>query len=161
MADQVADLDIRPLKLAALDEEDLKVVSAHVQDAVSRADAIRFTRDENGRGRLVIALNRFVHERAAKRGLLPGRSRPAERRRAFLHIEGVCAVRSVGFAKGSEAVLSLLAVLFEPDGDGPEGTIELVFSGDAEMQVDVEAIEVRLADDGAAWAARGEPRHRG
>ena len=145
------------LKLLALDDADLQVVSAHCQDAVVLASDIEVQGDK-----LALALNRYVWEKDRKRGLFSFAGKaPAERRRSMLHFERVNAVRSVGFNRGSDEALSLLAVTFSPDGDGPEGTLDLVFSGDAEMQIDVECIEARLTDTPAAWAAQGRPDHRG
>ena len=159
MAGPKADDAPSPLKLLALDEDDLKIVSAHLQDAVTRADNIHFERDAKS-GRLVVSLNRFVWEERNGRLVERFRGAKRQRRRSILHFESVLNVRSVGFTPGSEAVLSLLAVLFEPEGAGPEGTVELVFSGDAEMQIDVAALEVRLTDTEAAWAAGRVPRHK-
>ena len=48
-----------PLKLLALDDEDLRVVSAHVQDAVLRVADIDYRPAEK---RIVLAMNRFVWE---------------------------------------------------------------------------------------------------
>ena len=140
------------LKLVALDEEDLAIVSAHVQDAVMKvADLTYAPRDS----RFLLAMNRFAWEEGS--GLF---RRRRERRRAVLHFDRVLAARSSGFdpAKPDE-VLSLLAITFTP-GAAPAGTIELVFSGNAAVRREVECIEARLADLGAAWEAASTPAHR-
>lgn len=139
------------LKLMALDAEDLEIVSAHVQDAVLKVSGIVF----NGRsGQLSIELNRFVWEKADER------SKAYERRRAVLLFKRVQAVRSVGFdRRDGDKVLSLLALQFEQKGAGPEGTLELVLSADATIALDVECIEVQLADTGGAWETGFKPRH--
>ena len=49
------------LKLAALDAEDLQVLSAHVQDAVLKVGDIRFFAAD---GHLVLTMNRFVWDKA-------------------------------------------------------------------------------------------------
>lgn len=140
------------LKLVALDEEDLKVVSAHVQDAVMKVGDLAY----DARRRLFVAkLNRFVWER--RRGWF---SSSYERRRAVLDFGRVMAVSSTGIDKDRpEDVLSLLALEFEP-GDAPEGTVAMLFSGGATIRLEVECLEVRLADVGAAWETRSVPRHR-
>lgn len=142
------------LKLVALDMQDLEIVSAHVQDAVMKVEDLSFMARER---RFVAAINRFAWENGA--GLF---SRHNERRRSVLHFDGVKAVRSAGIArdKGDE-VLSLLAVRFEPGKDAPEGVIELVFSGNATIRLDVDFVEARLADLGGAWEASSRPRHKG
>lgn len=139
------------LKLLALDDEDLKVVSAHAQDAVLRVADLDFL---PARKCFVAGINRFVWER--KGGLF---GPPSERRRAALRFERVLSARFSGFSREQkDQVLSLLAIRFIA-GEAPAGTIELVFSGGAAIALKVECIEVELADLGAAWRARGRPRH--
>ncbi|WEX88163.1 DUF2948 family protein [Sinorhizobium garamanticum] len=139
------------LKLLALDEEDLGVVSAHVQDAVFKVAGISY---DPRRGQLFLVINRFVWENA------DGKRRSFERRRAVLSFKRVVAVRSLGFDRGdAEAVLDLLALRFSIKGEGPEGAIELVLAGEASIMLDVECIEVQLADTGGAWETAFRPRH--
>ncbi|QFY59021.1 DUF2948 family protein [Rhizobium grahamii] len=141
------------LKLVALDSEDLAVVSAHMQDSVFKvADIAWSPRDEQ----FSIAANRFVWEEAGKK------RKGFERRRAALAFKRVIAVRSVGIdQKNRDEVLSLLAIRFEQKGDGPDGTIELALAGTATIALDVECIEVQLADIGGAWETGSKPRHPG
>ena len=143
------------LKLIAMDEEDLRIVSAHVQDAVARSADLAF---DAKAGKFALALNRYVWER--DRRVSAEKRRTPERRRAMLHFERVTAARSTGIERAGEQVLSLLAVGFVPDGkDDAAGTIELTFSGDAAVRLEVECIEARLTDTEAAWAARARPDH--
>jgi Protein of unknown function (DUF2948) len=138
------------LKLAALDEEDLAVLSAHVQDAVLKvADMVYLPKE----GRFVVAMNRFIWERA-------GDKRPAyERRRAALTFDRVRAAKTSRIRRDQgEAVLNLLAIEFDPS-DAPAGAIDLVFAGGGAVRLEVECIEARLADLGAAWATAAKPRH--
>ncbi|MBN9056331.1 MAG: DUF2948 family protein, partial [Rhizobiales bacterium] len=101
-----------------------------------------------------LAVNRFVWEKAA------GRGKAFERRRAVIAFKRVNAVRSIGVdRKDTEAVFSLLAVDFTPNGEGPDGTITLVMSGNASIALDVECVEVQLADTGGAWETSLKPRH--
>jgi hypothetical protein len=141
------------LKLVALDSEDLAVVSAYMQDSVFKvADVAWSPRD----AQFSIAANRFVWEEAGKK------RKGFERRRAALAFKRVLAVRSTGIdRKKGDGVLSLLAVRFEPKGEGPEGTIELALAGAATIALDVECIEVQLADVGGAWETASKPRHPG
>jgi len=140
------------LKLVALDEEDLAIVSAHAQDAVAKVADLAWLPRER---RFVLTMNRFAWERGAA-------AAPAgERRRSVLSFDRVAAVRSHGIARGDgAAVLSLLAVTFEP-GDAPAGTVVLAFAGGGTLRLSVECIEARLADVGGAWAAVRRPLHLG
>ncbi len=147
--------ETRPLKLAALDAEDLSVVSAHVQDAVVKAADIRWSPQT---GTFLIPMNRFAWEATQT-----PRSRGADqRRRAVLHFDRVRRVRATGVTPGdTEAVVSILAITFAPDApESPSGTVTLVCAGDVAFTLDVECIEVRLTDLGAAWSASMRPKHR-
>jgi hypothetical protein len=137
------------LKLAALDAEDLTVISAHLQDAVLRAGDLAYLAAEH---RFVLVLRRFDWSDQA--------GQPARRRLAGMHFERVLGVRTRGIAPGRDpdAVLSLLAVTFDP-GEPPSGTVTLVFSGDAAIRLDVECIEVQMKDLGPVWEADGRPAH--
>lgn len=139
------------LKLVALDEQDLAVVSAHAQDAVLKVGDIAWLPKER---RMVVGMNRFVWERKARLF-----SREHERRRSVLHFEGVSHVRSSGIDRDDgDAVLELLAVGFTP-AEAPGGTIELSFAGGATMALTADYIEARLADLGPAWSTSARPRH--
>ncbi|WHO72958.1 MULTISPECIES: DUF2948 family protein [Rhizobium] len=140
------------LKLVALDDEDLAIISAHMQDSVFKVGDIDWSPRD---AQFALAVNRFVWEGAERK------RRGFERRRAALVFKRVLAVRSLGIDRGKrDEVLSLLALRFEQKGEGPEGTIELSLSGTASIALDVECIEVQLADIGGAWEASSKPRHR-
>lgn len=138
------------LKFVVLDEEDLEVVSAHVQDAVVKASDVMWRPREK---RVVVALNRFDWE-GAQNG-----DPQYRRRRAALRFERVlsCKCRHVDPA-GKDAVLNLLAVEFT-EADAPGGVVMLTFSGGAALRLDVECLEAELADLGPTWTATGCPAH--
>jgi hypothetical protein len=139
------------LKLIALDEEDLAVISAHVQDAVLKVRDLVYLPTEK---RFIVAMNRFTWEEAER-----SRRQDYERHRAALTFDRVLRVGTSGISRNrSEAVLELLALSFEPT-DAPGGAITLFFAGGAAVRLDVEVIEARLADYGAAWATRAKPSH--
>jgi hypothetical protein len=139
------------LKLLALDEEDLQIVSAHMQDSVFKTSEVEY---DAKAGQFAFTANRFVWEKAAERG------KSFERRKAALVFKRVKAVRSAGIdRKKPDTVLDLLAIQFDKLGDGPEGTIELTLADGSALQLDVECIEVQLADIGGAWETTSKPRH--
>ncbi len=139
------------LKLLALDTDDLGVVSAHMQDAVFKLGDVRWSAAEKT---FSLAANRFDWAAAE------GKRKGFERHRAALVLKRVETVRSNGIDRNrKDDVLSLLAVRFIAKGEGPEGTVELVLSGNAAIELDVECIEVALADIGGAWETPSRPRH--
>lgn len=142
-----------PLKLVALDEDDLKIVSAHVQDAVLKVADINWSPSA---GTFIAPMNRFAWEEAQR----PRQKSANERRRSVLHFDRVKRVQSIGVAPGDkQAVLAVLAVVFEPT-DPPAGVIDIVCSGDVTLRLEVEYIEARLTDLGSAWGASMRPKHR-
>ncbi|MGQ3674776.1 DUF2948 family protein [Xanthobacter sp. TB0139] len=137
------------LKLLALDEEDLSIISAHLQDAVvQRVDMGFLPRAQ----RFALVLNRFDWDESLQEGA-------QLRRRAGLHFERVRGVQCRGMdVAQQDGVLNLLAVTFIP-GDAPSGHVLLTFSGGAEVRLDVECIEVGLGDLGPAWGCAHAPHH--
>ncbi len=138
------------LKFVVLDEEDLEVVSTHLQDAVVKvADVIWRPQDK----RLVVAVNRFDWE-AAQSG-----DPQYRRRRAALRFERVqsCKCRDVNPA-GKDGVLNLLTVEFA-ETQAPSGVVTLIFSGGAALRLEVECLEAELADLGPTWTAVACPAH--
>lgn len=140
------------LKLVALDEEDLKIISAHVQDAVLKVGDMTY--DAKGR-HFVLAMNRFAWEVKPR-----WFRRRHERRRSLVHFARVLSVKSAGIDLGrKDEVLSLLAIQFTQT-DAPAGFVELDFSGGATIRLEVECIEGRLSDLGAAWETEVRPVHQ-
>ncbi|CCV11776.1 DUF2948 family protein [Mesorhizobium sp. STM 4661] len=140
------------LKLVALDDQDLSIVSAHVQDAVLKVGDLEYLPAAK---RFVLTMNRFVWE--AKSGVLRQHN---ERRQAVLHFDRVLGAKTSGIARDRpEEVLSLLAISFVGI-DKPAGIVELIFAGGGAIMLDVECIEARLADIGGAWEATSRPVHR-
>jgi hypothetical protein len=138
------------LKLAALDEEDLEILSAHVQDAVLKVGELRFLSREK---RFLMSMRRFAWEKQA------GRPAQPERRDGVLQFDRVLGAKSSGILLDRpEEVLSLLTVRFAPE-QTPGGTVELVFAASATIRLTVECIEARLTDLGGAWEASSRPRH--
>lgn len=140
------------LKLIALDRDDMEVVSTHLQDAVVKAADVHWRPSEN---RVVVGLNRFDWEAAAC-----GSTPQFRRRRAALRFDRVlgCKCRNLDAAQ-KEQVLNLLAVEFSCKGDDPAGTVTLTFSGGGALRLDVECLEVELADLGPCWGTDCCPEH--
>jgi hypothetical protein len=138
------------LKLIALDSGDVAIISAHLQDALTKAADIRWRPSEK---RLVVALDRF--DWRAANGTAP----EFRRCRAALRFERVlaCQCRNVD-AAGEDATLNLLAVAFAEENP-PGGTVTLMFSGGRALRLAVECLEAELADLGPTWAVECCPAH--
>jgi hypothetical protein len=137
------------LRLLAEDEGDLEVISAALQDAVTKIGDIHW--DAKARA-VTIAFNRFRWESEGRAG---------ERVRAGLQLGGVLDVKSRRLRREAKgAVLELLAVAFDP-GETPGGTITFTFAGGGDLAVSVECVDAALADLSEPWPTPRKPAHEG
>lgn len=136
--------------LAAEDADDLKVISAWLQDAVGQVGDLVWLPKAR---RFAALFNRFKWEAPNARENL--------RVRSGLHFDSVLSVKSQNIMRGDKrAILSLLAIEFKPTGgEDPGGEIELVFAGGGSIKLAVECIDAGLADVSGEWAAIARPDH--
>lgn len=145
----------QPLRLKALDAEDLGVLSGLVQDAVFPMSEVSWDRATR---RFAVLLNRFRWEDAPK---AESRKRPYERVQSVLVVEDVQLVQSQGIDPSDrDIILSLLSLAFEAGEDGT-GILTLTLAGDGAIRVDVEALEVVLKDVTRPYGApsKAKPTH--
>ena len=129
-----------PLNLGALEEEDLKVLSSLLQDAVFPVTEMSWRASER---RFALLVNRFRWE---DRDAAERRGRGYERVQSLLVVDNVLGVASQGVDRSDkDLILSLLAVTFEPAEDGA-GHVLLTLAGDGAVRLSVEALEVSLRD---------------
>lgn len=129
----------QPLKLIALDPDDLAVISAHVQDARVQAADIVWRQAEK---RLVIGMNRLDWEQT-----LSGATSP-RRLVAALRFDRVLACKSRNIdLEAPERALDLVGIEFHA-GDPPGGSALLLFDRGAALRLDVECLECELTDLG-------------
>lgn len=139
------------LKLLALDSEDLDVISATTQDAIVRVGDMGYAKADQ---RFALLMNRYAWEdgSGAKTGV---------RKRAALHFDRVTGVKVSGIDTNSlEGALELLTIRFT-ENVAPSGWVDLAFAGGGTVRLEVEVLEARLQDLGAAWAAKIKPEHAG
>jgi hypothetical protein len=137
-----------PLRLLARDEEDLAVLSAHMQDAIVRASDMAYMPKAR---RFALAGARFDWL-AAERGQI-------ERCEVGLHFEGVLSAATTGFDRAApDLVLNLLSIAFTP-GEAPAGEVALTFSGGAGVRLKVECLDAQLRDLGPRWQTKSRPGH--
>ena len=151
----------RPLKLMALDADDLTVLSALMQDAITRGGEMRYLEKEQA---FVLVADRLAREAGTERSGLLARKSAHQRRRTALDLRRVSAARLRGFdPTADDEPLVLLAVTFErqepSEGADPAGSIMLSFAGGATVRCDVEAVEARLTDLGPTWKSGATPDH--
>ena len=126
-----------PARLIALDQDDLAVISAHVQEASVTAADIIWRQDDK---RLVIGMRRLDWEQT-----LDGETSP-RRLVAALRFDRVlsCQSRNIDL-NAPQAAFDLLGIEFHP-ATPPGGTAVLMFADGAALRLEVECLECELAD---------------
>jgi hypothetical protein len=136
------------LKLRATDADDLAVISAMLQDAVIPIDEMAYLPEER---RFVLVANRFRWE-DVRGEMVPGRI--YERVHSGLVIDEVRAVKTRGIDQAaSDRILSLLAI------EARDGAIDLVFSGNTAVRIEVDRIMCHLEDVAEPYPTRWRPTH--
>lgn len=141
------------LRLKALGEADLEIISGALQDAIVPIGDISFEPVTN---QFVFVANRFRWEVAAGDGL----GEPAERINSGVTFSNVTAVKRRGIDfRDRAAFLNLLAVTCaeEPGMAGP--VIELTFSGETAIRLETTGLLCHLEDFGEPWPTQWRPQH--
>ena len=140
------------LKLIAKTEEDLKVVSAHLQDAIVNVTNIANLEKNQI---VLMQLNRFMWEDVEK-----GVFRKNKRIRTVLKFENVLKVYSKNINQSKkDKFLDFLAIETSKMPDN-NYEMKIIFAGDSVIKVLSEVIEVTLDDQGEAWDTKNKPKHK-
>ena len=144
-------MEPKNLKLIARTEEDLRIVSAHLQDSIaSIADIANLKKNKI----FLMQLNRFMWEDVEK-----GVFRKNKRIRTILKFENVMNVISKNInQQKKDKFLDFLAIEtnITPDRNYE---MKIIFAGDAIIRVKCEVIEVTLDDQGEPWDTKNKPKH--
>ena len=145
-------MKFKHLKLIARTDEDLKVVSAHLQDSIANiSDVANLFKNRM----FLMQLNRFMWEDVEK-----GVFRKNKRIRTILKFENVLKVHSKNINQSKkDKFLDFLTIETNlmPDNNYE---MKIVFAGDAIIKVISEVIEVTLDDQGEPWETKNMPRHK-
>jgi hypothetical protein len=144
-------MNVKNLKLLATSDEDLRVVAAHLQDAIVSIQDIASLKKSRI---FLIQLNRFMWEDVEK-----GVFRKNKRIRTILKVENVISVLSKRINKKKEKnFLDFLTIESNLLAD-KSYEIQLIFSGDAVIKIKTEVIDVTLDDQGYPWESKTQPKH--
>ncbi len=140
------------LKLLANNTNDLKVISAHLQDSILTTKNIANLK----KNRLfLLEFNRFMWEDIEK-GIL----RKNKRIRSILKIDNVISVQSKNInQENKDRFLEFLTIEVDENASN-NYNLNLIFAGDALIKIIVEVIEVYLDDQGEPWESKTEPKHK-
>ncbi len=145
-------MQVKNLKLIARTEEDLKVISAHLQDSIANSTDIANLKKNKI---FLMQLNRFMWEDVEK-----GVFRQNKRIRTVLKFENVIKVNSKNINQlKKDNFLDFLTIETKlmPDNNYE---MRIVFAGDSIIKVISEVIEVTLDDQGEAWDTKNMPQHK-
>ena len=139
------------LKLIAKTEDDLRVISAHLQDSIVNSKDIASLKKNKI---FLMQLNRFMWEDVEK-----GVFRKNKRIRTVLKFENVLTASSKNVnQKKNDRFLDFLAIeTFKMPDKNYE--MNLIFSGDMIIKLVTEAVEVTLDDQGSPWESKNKPKH--
>ena len=144
-------MKVQNLKLIAKTDEDLRVISAHLQDSIVKtSDIVNLKKNKI----FLMQLNRFMWEDVEK-----GLFRKNKRIRTVLKFENVLKATSKNVnQKKNDRFLDFLAIeMFKMPDKNFE--MNLIFSGDVIIKLVVEVIEVTLDDQGSPWESKSKPKH--
>ena len=140
------------LKLIARTDEDLRIISAHLQDSIASKENIANLKKNKI---FLMQLNRFMWEDVEK-----GVFRKNKRIRTILKFDNIIEVSSKNISQTKkDKFLDFLAIeSCQMPNDNYE--MKLIFSGDAIIRVVAEVIEVALDDQGEPWDTKNKPKHK-
>ena len=144
-------MEVKNLKLLATSDDDLRVIAAHLQDAIVSIKDIASLKKNRI---FLIQLNRFMWEDVEK-----GVFRKNKRIRTILKFDNVTSVLAKNInINDNKIFLDFLTIESNllPD---KSYEIKIIFSGDSVIKIKAEVIDVTLDDQGSSWEARIQPKH--
>ena len=140
------------LRLIGKNQDDLKVISAHLQDSIVVIKDMVFLKQNRS---FVMIVNRFMWEDVEK-----GVFRENKRIRSAVKFEEVVRVKSKNInQKNKNKPLECLAIECISETDAIY-QIRIFFSGDSIITIIAEAIEVILHDLSKPWNVKYTPKHK-
>ena len=144
-------MNIKFLKLSAKTQDDLKVMSAHLQDSITQSgNIVHLIRNRI----FLIQFNRFMWEDVEK-----GVFRKNKRILSVLKFENVLSVHSKKLDQNKpDHFLDFLAIESKLLSDKSYEII-LHFAGDKQIKINSEVIDCFLDDQGEPWETKNKPKH--
>ena len=144
-------MSYKNLKLLANSEEDLRVISAHLQDSITQVKNIAHLKKNRI---FLIQFNRFMWEDIEK-----GVFRKNRRIQSVLKFDNILDVFSKNInQKKSDRFLDFLAIETKCLSD-KSYQIKLNFAGVILIKLNAEIIECFLEDQGDSWETKNKPKN--
>ena len=145
-------MKVQNLKLIAKTDEDLRVISAHLQDSIVKTSDIANLKKNKI---FLMQLNRFMWEDVEK-----GVFRQNKRIRCAVKFEDVLKVKSKNInQKNKNKALEYLAIKFSSNRN-EACEIKIFFAGDSIITIISETIDVVMHDLGTPWNVKHIPIHK-
>ena len=145
--DSVPPAEPERLKLRAIDNEDLAVLAAFLQDAIADVSEMAYLPEDH---RFAMIVCRFRWERAVK-------AEPVEtfeRVTCAVTIEDAAIPQYRGFSLADrDRMMPLLTTIYD------DGAVHLTFGGGAAIRIPVEKLDLRMEDFGSCWPTTQKPEH--
>ena len=144
-------MSYKNLKLLANSEEDLRVISAHLQDSITQVKNIAHLKKNRI---FLIQFNRFMWEDIEK-----GVFRKNRRIQSVLKFDNILDVFSMNINQNkSDRFLDFLAIETKCLSD-KSYQIKLNFAGGILIKLNAEIIECFLEDQGESWETKNKPKN--
>ena len=138
------------LKLKAVDYVDLQIIAGALQDSIVPTLDIAY--DENLK-QFMFASNRFRWEKNYKTG--------KERINCAVTFSNVRRVQRKGIERiRPSTFLNLLTINLTDQPEDEGSIIELIFSDDAKIRLEIDSLLCHLEDFGEPWLTEDQPQHK-
>ena len=144
-------MEVKNLKLIARTQDDLRVVSAHLQDSIVNISDIAHLEKNKV---FLMQLNRFMWEDVEK-----GVFRKNKRIRSVLKIDNVIKVLSKNVNQTKKDKFLDFLTIETTQMPDKNYEMKIIFAGDSVIRIISEVIEVTLDDQGEAWDTLNKPKH--
>ena len=139
------------LKLIARTDDDLRVISAHLQDSIASTSHIANLQKNKI---FLMQLNRFMWEDVEK-----GVFRKNKRIRTILKFDNILEVSVKNIDQSAKDQFLDFLTIKSIKMPNDNFKIELIFSGDSIIRLTAEVIEATLDDQGDYWETKNKPKH--
>jgi len=153
---------MKNLKLKAEDIEDITILSAYLQDAITKMADMSY---QSQARQFVIMLNRFVWEAgcAETDNIIPDENHAknlnCSRIRTGLHFDEILNIHSQNITITSKDLALELLSIEAQKNEKNAFLVDLIFSGDGVIRLECEMISAHMQDIGEPWPAKCHPKH--
>ena len=144
------------LKLKAEDKEDLTIISAYLQDAVTVVGDFTFSPKERI---FAMMVNRYQWEEQKKLGDCED-GQCCQRIRTGCHFANVLSVSAQNIPQDNKKHILVLPAVEPLELDNGNIAIDLIFAAEGLIRLEAELIDASMQDVGEPYAAKCHPKHQ-